>query len=76
MGSGWAGKPVGEREAGDGTSHILLICDLFSPALQFLSKTALTLLVRYYSYYPVLFIEMSNAEGLKLCEYWLKVPFL
>ena len=33
--SGWAGKQVGEREGGDGTSHILLICDLFSPALQF-----------------------------------------
>ena len=42
-GSGWAGKQVGEGEEGNGTLHILLICDLFPPALQFLSKAALTL---------------------------------
>ena len=42
-GSGWAGKQVGEGEEGNGTLHILLICDLFPPALQFLSTAALTL---------------------------------
>ena len=43
-GSGHVGKQVGEGEEGNGTLLILLICDLFPPALQFLSKAALTLL--------------------------------
>ena len=67
LGSGWAGKQVGEREAGDGTSHILLICDLFSPALQFLSKTALTLLAKYMIFLHsskecILFCQLSRSE--------------
>ena len=43
-GSGWDGKQVEEGEEGNGTLHILLICDLFPPALQFLSTAALTLI--------------------------------
>ena len=42
-GSGWAEKQVGKGGEGNGTLHILLICDLFPPALQFLSTAALTL---------------------------------